>query len=225
MSSSLTLLTLLSLSAWAGQKPVIIYKNPPDDEDARPVITEAVVGPQGTDYALSLEFNKAPWGEVCKTRCANATLFLDTDSDKKTGLRLVDDKAPENGADLAIVVQGPRVLKEGVSRATLTVKVLQFTHEASSAEQGAVLAELDPRNDPERLLSEAKGLYLLIDANLADIPQGKKLRVIYHPPDSKPLSGTARGMATPGASRLEIFKDGVLSNPVRKKKSVYEKLK
>ena len=35
------------------------------------------VTPVGS-YAIKIEFNKEPWGDGCKSRCANATLFLDT---------------------------------------------------------------------------------------------------------------------------------------------------
>jgi hypothetical protein len=126
---------------------------------------------------------------------------------------------------LGIVIQGPRVLKQGVSRASLKIKVMHYPQGASDAASGTTLAEIDPSADPERVLSDGKSLYLLIDSNLADIVQGKKLRAIYHPPDSKPIVGIAKGMSTPGGARVEIFKDGVLANPVKKKKSAYEKLK
>ena len=55
-------------------------------------------------------------------------------------------------------------------------------------------------------------------ANIGDLPAGSKLRVVYHPPDSKALVGTAQGLSAPGGSRVELFKDGKLSNPVKKKK-------
>ncbi|MEW5739774.1 MAG: hypothetical protein AB1938_12660 [Myxococcota bacterium] len=217
------LCSLLAAPALAGEKPTIVYKNPPAGDEERPVMTEIVVGPQGSDYALKIEFNKAPWGEECGTRCANATLFLDTDNNKATGLKLSDAKAPETGADLALTIQGTKELQGGVRLPTLKVKVVQYAEDATSAEQGMSLAELDPRVDTERVLAEGTSVYLLIDANIGNLPAGQKLRVVYHPPDSKPLVGMAKGLSAPGANRIELFKDGKLSNPVKKKKSAYEK--
>jgi hypothetical protein len=82
------LLSTFSLAAAAMEKPCITYKAPAGEEDDRPVATAITVGPQGSDYAFKVDFNKEPWGEACKTRCANATIFLDTDNDKRTGLKL-----------------------------------------------------------------------------------------------------------------------------------------
>src|SRR5262245_49373126 len=111
----LLLLALLPLTARATEKPCITYQAPPAGEDDRPVATSITVGPQGSDFAFKIDFNKDPWGETCKNRCANATLFIDTDNDKKTGLKLPakDDgkDAPETGADLAVVIQGTREYK------------------------------------------------------------------------------------------------------------------
>lgn len=210
----------------AAEKPTLIYKAPPASEDDRPVIVEAVVGPQGTDYAFKLEFNKEPWGEACRTRCANATLFLDTDNNKTTGLKLEDPKAVETGSDLAITVQGAKRVEDGASKPVLKVKVMQYAETATSVEDGSTLAELDPVNDAERVLSSGTSVYLLIDANLGSQPAGKQLRVIYHPPDSKPLVGMAKGLSSPNSGRVELFKDGKLSNPVvkKKQKAVYEKM-
>src|SRR5688572_26362915 len=106
---------LFGAAAAAGEKPCITYKAPPSTEDERPVAVSITVGPQGSDYAFKVDFNKEPWGEACKTRCANATIFLDTDNDKRTGLKLpVSDSAkdaPETGADLAVIIQGAREYK------------------------------------------------------------------------------------------------------------------
>lgn len=190
------------------------------------MLTSIVVSPQGTDYAFKLEFNKPPFGEECRTRCANATLFLDTDNNKSTGLKLNDPKAPESGADLAVIVQGTKVMQEGASKPVLRVKVLQYAEDATSVEEGITLAELDPVIDNERVLASDTSVYLLIDANMGNQPSGKQLRLVYHPPDSKPLVGMAKGLASPAAGRVELFKDGKLSNPVvkPKKKSDYEKM-
>jgi hypothetical protein len=222
---------LVPIVAAAGEKPCITYKAPAasDDDDERPVAIAITVGPQGSDYAFKIDFNKEPWGENCKNRCANATVFLDTDNNKATGLKLPqkDDgkDAPETGADLAVTVQGLREFKAESSLSTLKVKVKQYSEDATSAEQGNDLVEMDVRRDTERLNAQDKTVYLLIDANVGSLPSNPKIRVIYHPPDTKPLVGYAKGLNAPGANRVEIFKDGKLSNPapkVKKKKADYE---
>jgi hypothetical protein len=204
-------------TAFAAEKPVIVYKAPPSTEDDRPVAVAITVGPEGSDYALRVDFNKEPWGEGCHTRCAIATLFLDTDNNKTTGLKLSDPKAPESGADLSITIQGLRELKEGVVTSQLKVKVKQFAEDATSIEQGTSLSEFDPTNDPERVRAVEKSVYLLVDTNIGTLPVGQKVRVVYHPPDSKPLIGMAKGIGAPGANRVEIFKDGKLTNPMKKR--------
>src|SRR5215212_1915312 len=147
------LFSLLPLAAAALEKPCIVYKAPASTEDDRPVATSITVGPQGSDYAFKVDFNKEPWGESCKTRCANATIFLDTDNDKRTGLKLPakeDGKEnPETGADLAIVIQGQREYKAQSSLSTLKIKVKQYAEDATSADQGIELVEMDARADSE----------------------------------------------------------------------------
>lgn len=227
MSARLILASSLVAGLAFAQKPTLSYNPPGSSEEDRPVLTSIVVSPQATDYAFKLEFNKVPWGEECKSRCANATLFLDTDNSKTTGLKLADPKAAETGADIAVTIQGTRKVTEDGTKAVLKVKVLQYAEDATSVEEGQTLAELDPITDSERVLSSDTSVYLLIDANMGNQPAGKQLRVVYHPPDSKPLVGMARGIASPASSRVELFKDGKLSNPVskpKKKKSDYEKL-
>jgi hypothetical protein len=226
MSSRLILACcLLATSAAFAEKPTISYKAPPSGDDDRPVLTSIVVSPQGTDYAFKLEFNKLPFGDECKTRCANATLFLDTDNNKTTGLKLADAKAPETGTDIAITIQGAKALKEGVSTPVLRVKVMQYSEDATSVEEGKTLVELDPITDSERVLASDTSVYLLIDANMGEQPAGKQLRIVYHPPESKPLIGMAKGLASPSTGRVELFKDGKLTNPPpKKKKSDYEKM-
>jgi len=216
------LCSLFAVSALA-EKPVIAWKPPPPGDDDRPEIVEVVLGPQGSDYAFKIEFNKEPWGEGCGSRCANATLFLDSDNNKATGLKLKDPKAPETGADLAVTIQGVKEYKEGAGHPLLKVKVKQFTEDATTVEQGNELVEMDQRTDSERVLGQGTSVYLLIDANIGSLPAGAKVRVVYHPPDSKALVGYAQGLSAPGASRVEIFKDGKLTNPVQRKKSAYDK--
>lgn len=208
---------LLTASVAAAEKPCITYKAPPPDEDSRPVATSIVVGPQGSDYAFKVEFNRPPWGLECATRCANATVFLDTDNNKDTGLKLKDPKSPVTGADLAVTLQGAREYVEGNAGATLRVKVTQYTEESTSIETGRSLEDLDVKKDPERVNASDNLVYLLVDGNIGNLPAGAKMRVIYQPPESKPLVGTAKGLSAAGANRVEIFKEGRLTNPKKKK--------
>ncbi len=215
-------LPLVATAALAGEKPCITYKAPPPAEDDRPVATSITVGPQGSDYAFKVDFNRPPWGDECGTRCANTTIFLDTDNDKNTGVKLRDPKSPVTGADLSISIQGQREYKDNSSFSVLRVKVRQYSEEATSVEQGSMLAEFDLRHDTERINSTEKTIYLLIDANIGNLPAGPKVRVIYQPPEAKPIIGNAKGLNAPGANRVEIFKEGKLTNPMKKKRSDYE---
>jgi hypothetical protein len=196
---------VLGAAAHAAEKPCITYTAPASTGDDRPVAVAITVGPQGSDYAFKIDFNRSPWGDECKTRCANATIFLDTDNNKATGLQLSDKKAPQTGADLAITIQGTRDYKEASAESNLRVKVKQYPEDATRIDQGRVLAEMDQRMDDERVQAQEETVYVLIDANIGDLPAGPKLRVIYQPPDSKPLVGMAKGLSAPGANRVEIF--------------------
>lgn len=219
----LVALTLGALTS-AAEKPLITYKPPGTGDDERPVITEIIFTPQGSDYAFKIEFNKEPSGEACHTRCANATIFLDSDNNKTTGLKLADPKAAETGADLAIVIQSVRGMRESGPQSALKVKVMQFSEEATSVDQTSLLVELDPKDDPEHLLAEGTSIYLLIDTNIGNVPSGPKARVIYHPADSKALVGVGKGLTASGTNHVELFKAGKLVSPPKKKKSDYEKL-
>ncbi|WNG35248.1 hypothetical protein F0U61_17455 [Archangium violaceum] len=199
-------LTLLATSAVAKDRATFRYTPPADEE--RPVVVEGTVGPQGSDFALRLRFDKLPFGQECGTRCANATLLLDTDSSTQSGLKL-SDKAPENGADLAIIVQGTRDLSGTKSDGFLRVKVRRLMNEARTVDDGELLTELDNRRDPERIHIEGNTVYLLIDAS-SDLPSGRKVRVVYHPPGSKAIQTTIPGMLSGSASsgKVKIFRGG-----------------
>ncbi|MHB8873488.1 MAG: hypothetical protein ACYC8T_07355 [Myxococcaceae bacterium] len=196
-----------SLAA-AREKPAISFRPLASGDEERPVATEIVVGPQGSDYAFRVEFDKLPWGDECKNRCANATIFLDTDSNKNTGLQLKDKKAAETGADIAVTVQGAREYKENSADVLLRVRVRQFSDASTSVDEGETMSELDHRSDPERLHVEGRTVYVLIDATNGTLPSGSKMRVIYHPPDVKPLVGAAKGLLASGVAKIEIFKQG-----------------
>ncbi|MCP3141380.1 hypothetical protein [Pyxidicoccus xibeiensis] len=202
-----TLLT--STGVTAKERSTFRYTAPPDGE--RPVIVDATVGPQGSDFAMRLRFDKAPWGEDCKSRCANATLLLDTDNSKQSGLRLTQD-SPVNGADLVVLVQGVRESPKeegGKAETWLRVKVRLLGNDARSVDDGELLAELSHKQDSERLHVEDTSVYLLVDATSAALPSARKARVVYQPPGSKPLTATIPGMIGGGGGKgVRIFKDG-----------------
>lgn len=177
------------------------------------------MGPQGNDYAFKLEFDRPPFGPSCGNRCANATVFLDTDNLKATGLLLEDSAAPENGADLTLTVQGSGAGRETASGAALRVKVTQHPKEGSRVEDGLRVVELDPRIDTERLAVANTSVFILLDADIPAVPTGQSMRVIYHPQGSKALEGMSKGLNAPKSPRDIIFKDGVLPNVAQQRRS------
>jgi hypothetical protein len=197
--------TLLAVSSFAAPpKATFKFTPPPDNE--RPVIVDATIGPQGSDFAMRLRFDKEPWGELCKNRCANATLFLDTDSNTTTGLQL-GKKIPETGADLAVIVQGARDYKGTSSDSFLRVKVRQFTSASKNVDDTEALADLNHRQDPERVQIEENTIYLLIDATAPTLPSARKVRVVYHPTGGQAVQATIPGMLSGGSSsNVRIFR-------------------
>ncbi len=186
-------LLIASLPVLAKDRPVLKYSPPADSLEERPVATELVILPQGNDFAMRVEFNKAPWGDDCKNRCANATFFLDTDSSVATGLQL-GKGVPETGADLAVTIQGSKVYKESSAASVLRVKVKQLGSNAKSLEDGESLAEMDQKADPDRVQAEGNAVFALVDVTSVTIPSAKKMRVVYHPVGSKALSASTAGI-------------------------------
>jgi hypothetical protein len=206
--SLLTLACTLIASASAASPPRSTFRyNAPKDEE-RPVITEALIAPQGSDFAMRLRFDKEPWGELCKSHCANATLFLDTDANTATGIQL-GKASPETGADMAIIIQGVREYKGTSSSGQLRVKVRQLTGESKGVDDGEALADLNNHEDPERIQLDENTVYLLIDATGPTLPSARKVRVIYHPPTAKPIQASIAGMLSGGSSSgVRIFRGG-----------------
>jgi hypothetical protein len=198
-------------------KPTLSYQPPEGDENERPLLTSARVEPQGSDYALQLDFNREPWGELCKSRCANVTLFFDTDNNSKTGLKLNDPKAAETGADLSVTVQGLREYRDNVGRSTLKVRVTQFNEQSTSLESGLVISEMSQAEDAQRVLVQGNSVFVLVDTNMGSAPQAKKMRVVYHPPSSPAVIGMSDGLASKGRGKFQLFKDGKLQNASRRR--------
>jgi hypothetical protein len=174
-------------------KPTLVYKPPPGDDEDKPVATEVTVTLQGTDIALKAVFNREPFGDACKNRCANASFFLDTDNNTGTGLQ-AGPKAAATGADLVITVQGAREYKETGSDPFLKVKVRALDASARTVEAGTTIVEMDNRREAERVQVEENTLYFLFDSTLADLPTAKEMRVIYQPPGRSAVKGVAKGM-------------------------------
>lgn len=205
MKRPLLPLALLLMASGALGKDRSTFRYAPLAGEERPVVTDASVGPQSSDFALRLRFQKSPYGQECGTRCANATLLLDTDSNAQSGLQL-QDKAAENGADLAIIIQGTRDLAGTSTESFLRVKVRRLTNEARTVDDGEVIAELDHRHDVERVHVEGNTLFLLIDSNA--LPSGRSVRVIYHPPGSKAIQAVVPGILNAGKSNVMLFRHG-----------------
>lgn len=211
MNRSTAFLFVLCSSVAAARPNVSVIRfKAPSDPDERPTATEISVAPQGSDYALRVVFNKGPWGDGCRNRCANTTVFVDTDHNKSTGLQL-GPRAPETGADLAVTLQGSRDYGEGHSRPVFRAKVRFLVDGAKSLEEGESLSELDPERDSDRLQIEENTVYVLVDASSARLPSGRTARVVYHPPGARALVSNIRGMLASGSggSRVEVFKKGV----------------
>lgn len=191
-------------SAPAPSAAVIHYSPPADAIDERPIPTEISVTPEGNDFAVRMTFNKTPWGEACKSHCANATVFIDTDNNLTTGLAIGNDR-PESGADLAVIIQGAREYKEKSADSFLKAKVKFFSGNPTNVEQGDTLSESDHRNDPDRVQSDGTQVFVLVDATDLSIPSGKTIRIIYHPPGEKPLEATGKGMVAHGTGKIDSY--------------------
>lgn len=202
------LLALLSGPAFAKPPkpllPTITYPAPVS-LDERPALKSIYVGPQGGDYALRLAFNREPWGDACKNKCANATVFLDLDDDKTTGLQF-DAERPESGADVAVIVQGLRDMSEARSAPQLKVRIREYAGERNRIDKFTQVNELDLKHDGDRFVMDGNTVYLLLGG--VDLPRGAKVRVIYHPPDSRALVGMAAGLDAPKAAHVELLRDG-----------------
>jgi len=192
----LALCAVLSPLASA-QEGTLAFKPDPDEE--RPVVKQASVRPQGSNFALTLQFDKTPWGEECRKRCANATLLLDSDGDARTGLQAGEGK-PQTGADLGVTVQG-QVDYGGESAAYFVkAKVRQLAEDDKRLDDGDVISDLDHRVDQARLELDGKEIRVLLDASRATLPAGKSCRLIYLAPLAKPVVATCRGMAAGAGS-------------------------
>ena len=191
-------------------KPTLTFKPPAGEEEERPVATEVTVTLQGSDIALKAVFNREPFGDSCRNRCANASFFLDTDNNTATGLQ-AGPKAASTGADLVITVQGVREYKERGSDPFLKVKVRSLDAAARNVDQGQLVVELDNRREAERVQVEENTLYFLFDSTLADLPTGKEMRVVYQPPGRNAVKGMARGMGTGperGGKKIQVLRAG-----------------
>lgn len=198
---ALVALPLLALASPPPPTPTLVYRPSPDDE--RPMPVSVVLGPQDGSLALELVFDRVPWGDDCKMRCANTTLFLDLDSNKNTGLQL-GKAAAETGSDLAITLLGVREYRELSADTRFRATLRQFQRSATKVEDGQVFSELDLRRDESRFRNEGKVVHLLVDVAQVDLPHGKKIRAVFHPAGGDPVQGEGPGMLAP-ISKHPIF--------------------
>lgn len=187
--------TLLATSASAASKDRATFRYTPPPDEQRPVVVEATVNAKGGDFALRLRFNEIPWGEECKNRCANATLLLDTDANANTGLKL-GKGVPANGADLAVIIQGVREWKEQGADTYLRVKVRQLATGSRTVDEGDLIAEMNHRQDPERVQVDGRTVFVLVDSTSPTLPSARKARVVYHPAGGKAVQASIKGTLT-----------------------------
>jgi hypothetical protein len=76
----------------------------------------------------------------------------------------------------------------------------------TSIDSGETLVELDSRRDTDRLQTDGNTVHALIDATSANIPLGKALRVVYHPPGAKALVGKGKGAAAASSAKVEVLR-------------------
>jgi hypothetical protein len=183
----LVVLLLTAGATWAQGKSVIRHQPLSDDPEERPVAAEITVSGEGAEFAVRMVFNKPPAG-ACGRRCANATVFLDLDGSRKTGLQI--GAGAETGADLAITVQA--LPPAGGGEAILRAKVRTLPDTAASLEDGELVAELDPTMDADRMQVDGQTVLLLVDVSRAEVRLASRARVIYHPPGAKALTAEAR---------------------------------
>src|SRR5690606_12304255 len=199
----IALVALLVAPAALAAKPLITFTPPPGEE--RPLITRLQAGPQGNAFAFELTFDKAPWGETCRPRCANATVFVALDDAKRTGLQ-PGKQAKETGADLAVTVQGAAESRERGARHYLRVKVRQLSTGSAGTGDGEVRIELDHRKDPANLQTDAETVWILVNMSQLNVPSGRKARVIYHPPGAEALEASTAGMQSGSRRRNRVFR-------------------
>jgi hypothetical protein len=195
----LGLALLTGLPAFAQGKPTIVYKPKlTGTEVDRPVATRLSVASQGSGYAIRLDFDRDPWGEGCRERCARLSFLLDTDNAPSTGHAGSSARAAENGADLVVTVEGVREYGGPSADAVLKVTYRLLPDGSRSLEEGQVIGEYDHRNDKDQVQVKGASVFLFVDPTESNLPTGRKVRVIYNPPGrppgSKPLVGIVRGL-------------------------------
>jgi hypothetical protein len=198
VNRALVLLVLVVASLAHASKPSTVLHHKPTLEgpEERPVATEVAVTARDGGFQLVLTFDKPPFGESCKVRCANTTVYLDTDDVRRTGLQ-VGDKAAATGADLAVTVQGAREWGEQSAHDLLRVRVRRLSSQAKSLEDGEAIADLQLSQDGDRVQLKDRTLTVRVDASTTDVPAGKKARVVYQPPGTRALTTTIPGLLTP----------------------------
>ena len=170
-------------------------------EDERPLIKEVSVNNEALDVAFHVTFDRAPSGAACENRCANATLFVDTDFDKATGLKLSDPKALENGADVALVFQGRKSSGEGGEAPEFLIRVKKLANEAGGLDDSEVLHEFNVFRDKQRVHVREANVVVMVDTSEKKFPLGRRMRLVYHPPGAAAVEGVVAGPVKAGGAR------------------------
>lgn len=174
-------------------------------EAERPLIKEVSVNNEALDVAFHVTFDRAPSGAACENRCANATLFVDTDHDKSTGLKLSDTKALENGADVALVFQGRKSSGEEGETAEFLIRIKKLANEAGGHDDPALLHEFDMLRDKQRMHVRDANVVVMLDTSENHFPLGRRMRLIYHPPGSTAVEGVVTGpVKAAGARKVQV---------------------
>jgi hypothetical protein len=172
------------------------YKPGPGADADPPVVTYATGASQGLGYAFTVTFNRAPAEEHCAHDCANATLFVDADDDKGTGLKL-GKEPPETGADLALTIQGVDRDAEGASPAQVKVK-LRLLPQTAGDNVGETLWEGSSIETPERVKVNGTKVVVMLDTSDPRLPHTPRMRLVYHPPGEVAVVGQVVGFGKAG---------------------------
>ena len=190
-------LLVLAGATGALAKPVegLHYQLPPSSGGERPYLTAVTGQPESTGYALALTFNKPPLNKDCGSDCTNATLFLDTDNNTSTGLKL-SPSAVETGADVAVNFQD--------IDGRLKIRVRLLSGATQESPEGETL-EADVQRDESHL--QVSGTHVSVSIEMSDprIPKGPRLRIAYHPPAGPPAQALLPGLIAKGNRRIHFI--------------------
>lgn len=189
--------------AQRGPSGTLTYKPHKLATDGRPTATKIHLGTKGTDFVLTLEYDKAPYGADCKNRCARSTFLIDTDNDLDTGLQQGRGRAV-SGADLLVLLEGFEGVADGKPAPFVKVTIKRFSEGDRLLDEADLVTTLDERASPQRLKLDGTKVTVTLDASSEAVPVGKASRIVYLAPGVSPLTAQAVGLTRkPAAVRAE----------------------